>query len=220
MTLILYGHPLSSYSWKALIPLYEKDLPFEFRILDEKHPEHHAQLKSLWAPGKFPVLRDGRLAVIESSIIIEHLDLHHPGPRMIPVDPNEALAVRFMDRVFDQHVMAAVQDIVNEHLPFITAVPDKRRIERAKNSLSTIYAWLDEKLPGSDWACGNMFTLADCAAAPALFYADWMHPIAAGQAHLKAYLARLLARPSVARVIREGEHCFHMVPVPRQNQRE
>jgi glutathione S-transferase len=218
--MILYGHPLSSYTWKALIPLYEKGLVFELRVLDEGHPEHEPQLKALWAPGKFPVLDDGGKPLIESTIIIEHLDLYHPGPRMIPADAGAALKVRFMDRVFDHHVMASMQAIVNEHLPFITATPDQGRVERAKGALKTLYGWLDQRLPSEGWACGDAFSLADCAAAPSLFYADWMLPITADHANLKAYLHRLLARPSVARTINEAEHCFHMVPVPRSKQGE
>jgi glutathione S-transferase len=218
--MILYGHPLSSYTWKALIPLYEKDLPFEFRILDEEYPDHGAQLHTLWPLSKFPVLDDDGQILIESSIVVEHLDLHHPGPRMIPSDPKEALEVRFMDRVFDNHIMANMQAIVNEHLHFLTETPDHARIARAKAALDTIYGWLNEKLPNGGLACGDKFTLADCAAAPALFYADWMHQIAPHYVKLCDYLGRLLKRPSVARTISEAEHCFHMVPLPRPTRAE
>jgi glutathione S-transferase len=145
--LALYGHPFSSYTWKALIALYEKGLPFEFRMLDGDHPGNGERLAQLWPMGKFPLLEDGGAAVIESSILIEHLDLHHPGPRLIPADPAAALAVRFLDRVFDNHVMSGMQAIVNEHLPFLTPTPDQARVERARAGLATIYTWLDAKLP-------------------------------------------------------------------------
>lgn len=215
--MILYGHPFSSYTWKAAIALDEKGIGYEFRALGPDEPDNAAQLAALWPPAKFPVIDDGGKAVAESSIIIEHCDLHHPGPRLIPADPEQALAVRFMDRVFDNHVMTNMQGIVNEHLPFITPTPDQGRIERAKAALDTIYAWLDEYLPETQWACGKDFSLADCAAAPALFYADWAHPIAGSHPRLRAYRARLLARPSVARAVegaRPWRHFWPLGPAP------
>ena len=143
MVMKLYGHPFSSYTWKALIALYEKALPFDFCTIEDA--EHKADLAALWPLGKFPVLEDDGRAVIESSIIIEHLDLHHPGAmRLIPAEPEAALAVRFMDRMFDQHVMGPMQAIVAEHLPFIAATPDPMRIDRARAALTTIYGWLDQ----------------------------------------------------------------------------
>ncbi|MEY4500952.1 MAG: hypothetical protein RIS52_842 [Pseudomonadota bacterium] len=203
--LALYGHPFSSYTWKAQIALYEKDLPFDFRILEADFPEHAAELNAYWPLGKFPVLVDGAITRIESSIIIEHLDLHHRGKRqLIPTDTVAALEVRFMDRVFDNHVMGMMQAIVGEHIPFITPSPDMARIERCKALLSTIYAWLDTKIPAQGWACGADFTLADCAAAPSLFYADWVHEIPETLNRLQAYRARLLARPSVARCVEDA----------------
>jgi glutathione S-transferase len=211
--LVLYGHPFSSYTWKALIALYEKDLPFEFRVIDADSPEHGRRLTALWPLSKFPVLEDGGAVLIESTILIEHLDLHNPGPRLIPDDPGEALEVRFIDRVFDNHVMAMMQAIVGEHLPFITPTPDLARIERSRAALSAIYAWLDQKLSRSGWACGEDFTLADCAGAPSLFYADWVHPIPAELTRLKAYRARVLARPSVARAVDEARPYRHYFPM-------
>lgn len=199
----LYGHPFSSYTWKAEIALLEKGIPYTFRILDPEHAENVEALRGHWSPGKFPVLVDGERPVIESSIIIEYLDLHFPGsPRLIPETPEAALAARFLDRVFDNHVMAPMQAVVGEYLIDMQA-PDRSRIDRACAALDTIYAWLDERLKG-DWACGEDFTIADCAAAPALFYADWVRPIAPAQARLKDYRARLLARPSVAWCVDEA----------------
>jgi glutathione S-transferase len=152
--MILYGHPFSSYTWKALIALWEKDLDFEFRNLDAEFPDHGEQLKALWPLTKFPVLQDAGKAVAESSILIEHLDLHHGGAVMVPADPERALEVRFMDRVFDNHVMSMMQAIVAEHIPFITPHPDPARIERARTALTTAYGWLNARLPQSGWACG------------------------------------------------------------------
>lgn len=211
--MILYGHSFSSYTWKAAIALDEKGLAYDFRQLGPDQTEHQAELAALWPLAKFPVLDDGGKAVAESSIIIEHLDLHHPGPRLIPADPEQALAVRFMDRVFDNHVMANMQAIVNENLPFVTPSPDQGRIERAKTALDAVYAWLEANLPEAQWACGDDFSLADCAAAPALFYADWTHPIADSHARLRAYRARLLARPSVDRAVDGARPYRHFWPL-------
>ncbi len=215
--MILYGHPFSSYTWKAAIALDEKGLDYEFRTLGPDHPDHGAELAAAWPPAKFPVLVDGERPVAESSIIIEHCDLHHPGPRLIPDDPEQALAVRFMDRIFDNHVMANMQAVVNEHIPFVTPTPDTSRVDRAKAALDAIYAWLEATLPEADWACGEAFTMADCSAAPALFYADWVHPISPGHEGLHAYRARLLARPSVARAVdgaRPYRHFWPLGPAP------
>lgn len=195
----LYGHPFSSYSWKAQIALYEKGIDFTYHIV-ESGPEREALL-TLWPLGKFPVLVDETGTWIESSIIIEHVDrLADNGIRLVPPDPDGALRVRFMDRLFDNHVMNVMQQVVNEHL-IDRDNPDERRIGAAKAGLDVIYAWLDDNLPDADWACGADFTMADCAAAPSLFYADWVHPIPDRHSRLKAYRARLLARPSVARAV-------------------
>lgn len=212
--MILYGHPFSSYTWKALIPLYEKALPFEFHSLGDQGAHHFGALTTLWPLGKFPVLKDNDTILIESSIIVEHLDLAYPDtPRMIPTDTAAALNVRFLDRVFDNHVMGQMQAVVAEHLPFVTAVPDKNRIARAKAALTTVYAWLDANLPESDWASGDGFGLADCAAAPSLFYADWVHPIPEDHSRLRAYRTRLLARPSVARTVDEARPYRGLFPL-------
>jgi glutathione S-transferase len=222
MALKLHGHLFSSYTWKALIALYEKDLRFEFCSVDDDAAadlERGGRLKQLWPLNKFPVLEDGNKVLIESSIIIEHLDLHYPPfNQFIPADPETALDIRFMDRVFDNHVMGQMQAVVAEHLPFITEKPDPLRIARAKAALSEIYRWLNERLPENNWACGAGFTLADCAAAPALFYADWVHPIPDDCARVKAYRARVLARPSVARAVdgaRPYRHFWMLGPTDR-----
>ena len=205
MSRILYGHSFSSYTWKALIPLYEKGLDFEFRILDDAHPEHWEQLRAHWKRGQMPVLDDGGHGVAESSIIIEYLDIAYPETlRMIPDDREAALKVRLLDRVFDCHLEASFQAAVSEYIPFITATPDPVRVERAQATLSTIYPWLEEQLPDDGWASGGEFSMADCSGAPALFYADWTQPIPNECKKLKSYRARLLARPSVARCVEDA----------------
>lgn len=197
-----YGHPFSSFSWKAQIALYEKGVDFTYHVV-EPGPEHDALLR-LWPLGKFPVLVDEMGTWIESSIIIEHVDRLAPhGPRLVPVDTDAALQVRFMDRVFDNHVMHAMQGVVNEYLIDAQA-PDQNRIAASHQKLDTIYGWLESNLPDADWACGADFTLADCAAAPSLFYADWVRPIPGTHPRLKAYRARLLTRPSVVRAVDGG----------------
>ena len=154
--------------------------------------------------GQFPLLVDDGAPVAEASIIIEHLDLHHPGPaRMVPENARAALEVRFMDRVFDNHIQARFQRIVGDALR-----PEEKRdplgVEEAKGRLDRAYAWLDDRMEGLEWAVGSRFTLADCSAAPALFYADWVHPIPERFEALRAYRARLNARPSFARCIEEA----------------
>jgi len=208
MALELFGHPFSSYTWKALIPLYENDTPFTFRSLEPDYPGNDAALKAHWPIGKFPLLVDGDLVLPEASIIIEHL---YPG--LVPAGRDEALEVRLLDRVFDNHVHTPTQAIVSEHLPFVTETPDPGRIERSRATLDAAYTWLDARLQGRGWAVGEAFTLADCAAGPALFYADWVHPNDGRFKHLAAYRARLLARPSVARCIEEARPYRHLFPL-------
>ena len=209
--LILYAHPFSSYSWKAQIALDEKGIDFDYRNVDPEFPEHSEQLRALWPVGKFPLLVDGDRTLFETSIIIEYLDRVQPEPRLIPGDPDAALRVRQMDRVFDLHVMAVMQEIVNDrirgpkgHAPMIVA--------KARAGLDTIYGWLDTQLAGGGWATRDGFTLADCAAAPSLFYADWVHDIPAELTNLRSYRSRLLARPSVARAIDGARPYRHYFP--------
>lgn len=215
MTLALYGHPFSSYTWKALIALYEKGLDFEFRSLDPvEAPGNLDALKALWPTGQFPVLEHDGQVLPESTIIIEHLDQRFPGPTpLIPADARNALDVRLMDRVFDTQLEARFQAVVGEYLPFITEVPDQRRIARANEGLLAIYPWLDARLPEAGWACGGDFSLADCSAAPALFYADWTQPIPEEYTKLRAYRARLLARPSVVRCVEDARPYRHYFPL-------
>lgn len=213
MSLALYGHPFSSYTQKVLIALYENEMPFEFRCIGPETPQHVAEWQRRWPIGKFPLLLDGERQVLETSIIIEYLQLRHPGPvRLLPDDPEAALDVRFLDRFFDLHVMTPVQHAVNGALSGV----EEKRVEGlawAAGRLESAYAWLDGQLAGRRWAVGDGFTLADCAAAPALFYADWTHRISSGFPVLRAYRARLLARPSFARAVAEARRYRHLFPL-------
>ncbi len=198
----LFGHLFSSYTWKALIAFYENDIPFEFRSVDPGHPENGAELARHSAMGKFPLLIERDRAVFEASCIIEYLQAFHPGPvRLIPAEAMAAVRVRQLDRVFDNYVMNVMQVAVNNALRPEGAPRDPWGVEAAMGQLDRIYAWLDGELAGRDWAAGDDFTLADCAAAPSLFYADWTHPIDEKFGVLKAYRTRLLARPSVKRCV-------------------
>ena len=212
--LALYGHPFSSYTQKVLTALYENGTPFELRNLDPAAPGNHApEWLRRWPLAKFPLLVDGDHTVVESSILIEHLQMAQPGPvQLIPADPAAALQVRFMDRFFDLHVMAPVQHAVNAAL---TGDPAKRvdGVAWAADKLEKANSWLEGEWARRTWAAGDGFTMANCAAAPALFYADWTHPIAASYPLLRAYHARLLARPSFAQAVEAGRPYRHYFPL-------
>ena len=204
MSLVLYGHPFSSYTQKALIALYENDTPFEFRCIGPDTPEHAAEWLRRWPIARFPLLLDGERQIVETSLVIEYLQLAHPGPvRLLPADPMAALDVRFLDRYFDLYVMSAMQLAVDTALQRYPMTVDKGRAI-ASERLERAYVWLEGHLAGKTWAHGEHFTLADCAAAPSLFYADWVHPIPETDPLLRAYRARLLARPSFARAVEEA----------------
>jgi glutathione S-transferase len=213
MSLALYGHPFSSYTQKVLVALYENAVPFEFRCLGPDTPQHTAEWLRRWPLGKFPLLVDGERSVVETTIIIEYLQLARPGPvRLLPADSMAALDVRFLDRFFDLHVMQWVQHAVDGAL---TGDPVKRGegLALAARKLELAYAWLEERLAGRAWAAGDDFTLADCAAAPALFYADWTQRIPETRPVLRAYRARLLARPSFARAVNEAREFRPLFPL-------
>lgn len=204
MSLILYGHPFSSYTQKVLVALYENATPFEFRCLGPETPEHVNEWLRRWPLALMPLLVDGERDIVESSIIIEYLQLTRPGSsRFLPQQPQEALDVRFLDRFFDLHVMNRMQHAV---FGALSGDPAKRRdgLALACEKLELAYVWLEQHLAHRTWAAGSDFSLADCAAAPSLFYADWTHPIAERFAALRAYRARLLARPSFARAVEEA----------------
>lgn len=211
MALILHAHPLSSYCWKVLIALYEKGLAFELRIVDFGDEANAAAFRALWPIAKMPVLADDDEAVVESSVIVEHLDLFHPGPRLIPEDRAAALEVRRLDRVFDNYVMAPMQRIVLDRIRAAEA-RCPADVEAARGLIDTACGWLESELAGRTWAAGESFTLADCAAAPSLHYADKVRPFRGRLPALTAYLARLEARPAFARVLAEAEPFAHMFP--------
>jgi glutathione S-transferase len=204
MTLQFFAHPFSSYCQKVLIALYENGTPFTYRMLAPGEDENGAEFAKLSPMQRMPLLVDKGRSVFESSIVIEYLELYHPGPvRLVPQDGDAALEVRKMDRVFDNYIMTPMQTIVFD---FIRApeLRDAHGVARARAMLDRAYAWLDGLMAGRKWAAGDNFTLADCAAAPSLFYADWVHPIPEQFASLRAYRTRLLARPSFARAVDEG----------------
>jgi glutathione S-transferase len=213
MSLALYGHPFSSYTQKVLIALYENGTPFEFRCLGPETPQHAAEWLQRWPLRKFPLLVDGERNVVETSIIIEYLQLAHPGAvRWLPADPMAALAVRFLDRFFDLHVMDAMQVAVASALGQLPMKSDDG-LRIAQERLERAYAWLEQHLTDRVWAAGKDFTLADCAAAPSLFYADWTLQISAEFPVLRAYRARLLARPSFARAVDEARQYRPLFPL-------
>lgn len=199
----LFAHPFSSYCQKVLIALWADETPFEYRMLDEQHPENMAELKRRWPFAQFPLLVDGGRTVVETTCIIEHLDACHRGPnRWIP-DGDLGRRARFLDRFFDQYVMNSMT------VPVFDALrPEGKRdphgVDKAMERLRIAYDWLEAHLGDGPWAVGDAFTLADCAAAPSLFYADWIEEIGPGRPKLAAYRARLLAHPIVARAVDEG----------------
>lgn len=213
--LTLYYHPFAAFCQKVLIALYETGAPFAPRLIDLGDPAQRAELQALWPVARFPVLRDEQhgLTLPESSIIIEHLDRYYPGPaRLLPEDPDRALAVRLSDRFFDHYVAEPMQRIVGDRLR-PPGRNDPLGVEAARRLLATAYDIAERDLAGqAAWAVGETFTLADCAAAPALFYADWVQPFAATHPRLARYLARLMERPSFARVVEEAKPYRHLFP--------
>jgi len=197
--LALYGHPFSSYTWKALIALYANGTPFDFRTVDPDHRANAELVASAGPLGKFPVLQDGDNLIFEASSIIEYLQQNHPGPhQLVPSDPDAAIGMRMLDRVFDNYVMNLMQTVVREHIRN-SADPDQARCAEARAQLDRTYGWLEgwlEFYPPRD-----TITLIECAAAPSLFYADWVNPIADTFPRLQRWRAHLLALPAVARCV-------------------
>jgi glutathione S-transferase len=209
MTLQLYGHPFASYVWKPLIAAYERDVAFTFRMVDPEHPDNASRMAQLSPTGQFPALVDGEVSITQSNAVIEYLDRFGNAPAMIPADADCALKSRMLAEVFDSYVAGPMQRIVGEALRPADR-QDPERVDEARQALDRTYAWLAERI-GSGWANGVSFSIADCAAAPALFYADWVHPIPEGP--LQAYRRRLLAHPSVARVVDEARPYRHFFPL-------
>jgi glutathione S-transferase len=212
--LTLHFHPLSSFCWKVLIALYENDTPFTAHLLDAGDETWRGALKKLWPVGKFPVLRDDARdrVVPESSIIIEYLDQYYPGRvRFIPADPEPAWQTRLRDRFYDCYVHLSAQKIVGDRLRS-EAAKDSHGVEEARERLRSCYDMIDQQMTSSSWAMGDAFGLADCAALPALFYGNKVEPLGEKHGNAVAYLERLKARPSVARVLAEAEPYFKLFP--------
>jgi glutathione S-transferase len=213
--LTLYYHPLASFCHKVLIALYENETPFEARIVDLADPGSSAEMLAHWPVGKIPVLRDhGRgQTVPETSVIVEYLAHHHPGPvPLLPAEPERALAARLWDRFFDLYVGTPMSKIVTDRLR-PAGRGDPAGVEEAMATLARAYDLVEDRLVPGAWAAGDGFTLADCAAAPALFYADIVRPFRDTHPRLAAYQDRLLARPSVARTLAEARPYFPLFPL-------
>jgi glutathione S-transferase len=214
MSLTLYYHPLASFCHKVLIALYESGTAFDKRIINLGDDADRAELESIWPLCKFPVLRDHAQVrdVPETSIIIEYLDRHYPGPTlMIPADWDDALDVRLWDRFFDNYVQGPVQTIVSAHLTGLSCDQTKERTK-----LKTAYKMIEKRMATRSWLCGETFSLADCAAAPALFYACTLLPFPEEYHHLQGYFERLVTRPSVQQVLEEAKPYFNMYPFAQE----
>jgi glutathione S-transferase len=214
MSLTLYLHPLSSYCHKVLIALYENGTPFTPVNVNLGDPAERAMLLELWPIGKFPVLRDARQdrIVPESTVIIDYLDQHYPGKtRFVPQQPDAARDTRFKDRFYDLHIHTHMQKVVGDRLRPPDA-KDPHGVADAKARMGIAYDMIDAEMAERTWAMGDAFSLADCAAAPALFYANKVMPFGDARPHLAAYFARLQARPSYARALKEAEPYFAMFP--------
>jgi glutathione S-transferase len=217
MSLKLYFHPLSSFCQKVLVALYENGTPFEPRIIDLGNATERAELEKLWPIGKFPVLRDEAKdrTVPESSIIIEYLDRHYPGgTRFLPGDPDLARQTRMLDRFFDLYVDMPVGKIVTDRLR-PAGRNDPLGVEQAKAQLQTALGMVDRDMATKTWAMGETFGMADCAAAPALYYANLVTPFGRTHLHAAAYLDRLMRRPSFARAVKEAEPFRALFPKER-----
>jgi len=215
MSLTLHYHPLSSFCWKALIGLYENATPFTPLIVDLGDETSRAAFLAVWPIGKFPVLRDDARGqtVPETSVILDYLDAHYPGAvRFTPADPDLAWRTRLWDRFFDLYVMVPVQKVVGDRIRPSDADRDPLGVAQARAQLAASYDMLETELAGRTWMSGDAFGLADCAAFPALFYADKVQPLGEARPRIGAYLARLKARPSAARVLVEAEPYFKFFP--------
>ena len=209
MPLTLYYHPLASFCHKVLVALYENEVAFEGRIIDLGAEPDRAELGALWPFCKFPLLRDHerQRTVPESSIIIEYLDPFSARPPLIPQDLNEALQVRLWDRIFDNYVHEPLQNIVLDHLRGA-----KGDTTGLRATIQTAYSLIDTQVATRPWAAGHSFSMADCAATPALFYAHTLEPFPEQHVHLRAYFEKLMDRPSVQRVLAEAKPYFPMYP--------
>jgi glutathione S-transferase len=212
MSLALFAHPFSSYCQKVMIALYENETPFTLRLLDPNDPVTLAEFAALWPLKRFPLLLDGDRPIAEATIIVEHLSLHYPGPvQLIPDDADALLETRFVDRFFDNYVQTPQGKIVRDAMREEDQ-RDTQGVAEARAMLETAYAWLERRMAGREWAVADRFSLADCSAAPALFYADWTYPISDAFPNVRSYRGRLNARPSFARAITEARPYRSLFP--------
>ncbi len=214
MGLTLYYHPLSSFCWKALIALYENDTPFNGHVVDLSDPKSREAFLAVWPIGKFPVLHDdaGDRTIPESTIIIEYLAQYYPGrTQLIPADAGLALQARALDRFFDLNIHSPMQKVVGDKLR-PAGLKDSLGVEQARAQMKTGFDILDRQIGPEFWAIGGAFTMADCSAAPALYYANLVQPFTDSHPHVARYFKALLARPSFARVVEEAAPYRHLFP--------
>ena len=205
----LYGHPFAAFTWKPLIAAYAREVPFTFRVVGPENPDNAARLQELSPTGQMPALVDGTVEIVESNAIIEYLDRVGGAPSLIPTESSSALRARMLADIFDDYIAAPMQRIVSERLRPADA-KDPAGVAQARSGLDRCYRWLERRL-SSDWAVADTFSIADCAAAPALFYADWVHPIQSDV--LRDYRTRLLGHPVVVRVVDEARPFRHFFPL-------
>jgi glutathione S-transferase len=218
MSLKLYFHPLASFCHKALIAFYENGIPFQPVFVDLGDEASSAAFRAVWPMAKMPVLRDDARdrTVAESTIVVEYLDAHYPGEtRFLPADPDGAWQARMWDRFFDGYVQQPMQKIVGDRLR-PAGTDDAWGVEQARGQLHEAYEVIEQQIAAKTWMTGDAFTLADCSAAPALFYANTVEPFGETQRNLTAYLGRLMARPSFARVLEEAQPYFALFPLERK----
>jgi glutathione S-transferase len=212
--LTLYFHPLSSFCQKVLVALYENDTPFEPHIVDFANEASSAEFKRIWPIGKIPVLRDEARdrTIPESSIIIEYLAQHYPGRvQLIPADADLARQTRLRDRFYDLYVNVPMQKVVTDRLR-PAGKNDPHGVEQAKTLLQTAIGMIDQEMATKTWAMGDAFSMADCAAAPSLFYANKVTPLGDTHRNAASYLGRLMERPSFARAVEEAQPYFALFP--------
>lgn len=220
MSLKLYYHPLASFCQKALIAFYENGIPFDPVIVDLSDETSSAAFRAVWPMAKMPVLRDDARdrTVAESTIVIEYLDAYYPGTtRFLPADPDDAWQTRMWDRLYDHYLQEPMQKIVTDRLR-PAGTNDTHGVKQAREQLRAAYEVIEQEMDAKTWMMGDAFTLADCAAAPALFYANTVVPFGEAQSKLSAYLGRLMTRPSFARVLEEAQPYFTLFPMEQKPQ--
>ena len=212
MSLTLHSHPLSSFCQKVLVALYENDTPFTQHLVDLGNETSRAEFLKIWPIGKFPVLCDGDRTIPESSIIIEYLAQHYPGrTKLVPDDADLARQTRLRDRFYDLYVEVPMQKVIGDRLR-PAGKNDPYGVDQARATLETAYGMIEQDMATRSWAMGDSFSMADCAAAPALYYANMVVPFGDTHGNVAAYFDRLMKRPSFARAVREAEPYRALIP--------